>query len=79
MNLSWDAIQANAVLDARANHPDSSLSDLYDQLTMPPDLLKAHQNLDKAVWKLYGFAPKTHPSEASVVAVLMWMYQVLRL
>ena len=68
---------AQAVLDTRGNYPESSLADLYDPLYMPPDLLKAHQNLDKAVWKLYGFTPKTHPSEAAVVAALMEMYQKL--
>ena len=40
---------AQAVLDTRAKYPDSSLADLYDPLTMPPDLVKAHQALDKAV------------------------------
>ena len=40
---------AQKVLDTRTNYPDSSLADLYDPLTMPPDLVKAHQQLDKAV------------------------------
>ncbi len=44
---------AQAVLDARENHPDSSLADLYDPLTMPLDLRKAHQQLDKAVDNSY--------------------------
>ncbi|MFN9401434.1 MAG: type IIL restriction-modification enzyme MmeI, partial [Dolichospermum sp.] len=42
-------IAAQAVLDTRDKYPDSSLADLYDPLTMPPDLVKAHQILDKAV------------------------------
>ena len=56
---------AQAVLDARAQFPDSSLADLYDPLTMPPVLLKAHQQLDKAVDAAYGktnFKPKPSAS-----------------
>jgi len=67
---------AQAVLYARANYPDSSLADLYDPLTMPPDLLKAHQNLDRAVMKLYGFPIKNF-TEADCVAALMELYQKL--
>ena len=44
---------AQAVLDARAAHPDATLADLYDPDLMPPDLRKAHQALDRAVDKLY--------------------------
>lgn len=44
---------AQSILDARAEFPDSSLADLYNPLTMPPKLLKAHEALDKAVDKLY--------------------------
>lgn len=66
---------AQGVLDARALFEGSSLADLYDPLTMPPELLKAHQRLDKAVWAAYGFTPRTHPSEASVVASLMEMWR----
>ena len=50
------------ILDARAQFPDSSLADLYNPLTMPPKLLKAHEALDKAVDKLYrkeGFKSDT--------------------
>jgi hypothetical protein len=50
---------AQNVLDIRAQFPDSSLADLYDQLTMPPVLLKAHSELDKAVDKCYREAPFT--------------------
>jgi type II restriction/modification system DNA methylase subunit YeeA len=67
---------AQAVLDARTLFPDSSLADLYDPLTMPPVLLKAHQNLDRAVMKLYGFSVKD-TTEASCVAALMERYQEL--
>ena len=67
---------AQGILDARAKYPDSSLADLYDPLTMPPELLKAHQNNDRAVMKAYGFNIK-EMSEADCVAELMKMYQQL--
>lgn len=66
---------AQSVLDARAKFPDSSLADLYDPLTMPKELLKAHQALDRAVLKLYKF--KQDMSESEIVAKLMEMYQKL--
>jgi len=66
---------AQTVLDARAKFPESSLADLYDPITMPPELLKAHQALDRAVMKLYGFAKDK--TEATIVAALMEMYQKL--
>ena len=46
---------AQAILDARALYPDSSLADLYDELTMPVELRKAHQDNDRAVMQAYGF------------------------
>lgn len=63
-------------LDARALYPDSSLADLYDELTMPSELRKAHQQNDKAVMQAYGFDIKT-TTESSCVAELMKMYQAL--
>ena len=66
---------AQAILDARALYPDSSLADLYDELTMPPELRKAHQLNDKAVMAAYGFSTKMTESEC--VAELMKMYQKL--
>ncbi|MCC8110673.1 MAG: antitoxin VbhA family protein, partial [Ruminococcus sp.] len=54
---------AQAVLDARAKFPDSSLADLYDELTMPPELRKAHQANDFAVMAAYGFDRKITESE----------------
>ena len=63
------------ILRARENHPNSSLADLYDPLTMPPDLLKAHKALDKAVMELYGYSPNMRESE--IVADLMVRYQKL--
>ncbi len=68
---------AQAILDARALYPDSSLADLYDELTMPPELRRAHQANDKAVMEAYGFTKGTeaYASEAACVAELMKMYQ----
>ena len=66
---------AQAILDARALYPDCSLADLYDELTMPPELRKAHQANDKAVMQAYGFSIKMTESEC--VAELMKMYQEL--
>lgn len=67
---------AQGILDARALYPDSSLADLYDPLTMPPELRKAHTANDIAVMKAYGFDIK-NMSEADCVAELMKMYQKL--
>ncbi len=67
---------AQGILDARALYPDSSLADLYDELTMPPELRKAHQQNDRAVMQAYGFDIKT-TTESSCVAELMRMYQRL--
>jgi len=64
---------AQAVLDARAAHPNASLADLYDPLTMPANLLKAHHYLDKAVDAAYGF--KGAPTDAARVAFLFELYQ----
>ncbi|MDR1840305.1 MAG: hypothetical protein LBQ86_00045, partial [Holophagales bacterium] len=66
---------AQEVLDARAKFPGSSLADLYDPLTMPPELLKAHNALDKATMKIYGFDKDM--TKADVVAKLMKMHQLL--
>ena len=65
---------AQAILDARALYPDASLADLYDPLTMPPELLKAHQANDKAVMQAYGM-PIKDTDEAACVAWLMKLYQ----
>ena len=67
---------AQAILDARALYPDSSLADLYDELTMPPELRKAHQANDRAVMQAYGFWGKIK-TESECVAELMKMYQKL--
>lgn len=67
---------AQAILDARAMYPDCSLADLYDEVTMPPELRKAHQQNDKAVMQAYGFWGKLN-TETECVAELMKMYQEL--
>ena len=67
---------AQAILDARALYPDASLADLYDELTMPPELRKAHQQNDRAVMAAYGFPVKDF-TESDCVAALMKMYQEL--
>ena len=67
---------AQAILDARALYPDCSLADLYDEVAMPPELRKAHQNNDRAVMQAYGFSVKDM-TESKCVAELMRMYQVL--
>ena len=66
---------AQAILDARANYPDSSLADLYDEVTMPPELRKAHQDNDRAVMTAYGFDAKI--TESKCVAALFKLYQKL--
>lgn len=67
---------AQAILDARAIYTDSSLTDLYDELTMPSELRKTHQANDRAVMEAYGFWGKLN-SESECVAELMKMYQKL--
>jgi len=64
---------AQAVLDARAAHPNASLADLYDPLTMPPNLVKAHHALDAAVDAAYG--RKNFKNAAERVAFLFELYQ----
>ena len=66
---------AQAILDARAAYPDSSLADLYDAATMPPDLRRAHSLNDAAVLRLYGL-PADAP-EPTIVAHLMNLYKEL--
>ena len=65
-----------AILDARALYPDSSLADLYDELTMPVELRRAHQQNDRVVMQAYGFDYRTM-TESECVAELMKMYQEL--
>ncbi len=64
---------ARAILDARKLYPDSSLADLYDEVVMPSDLRKAHQDNDRAVMEAYGFLIK-ETTETTCVSMLMKMY-----
>ena len=66
---------AQAILDARAEYPDCSLADLYDEVTMPIELRRAHQANDRAVMAAYGFP--TTMTESDCVARLLEMYQEL--
>ena len=66
---------AQAILDARAKYPSSSLADLYDETVMPPELRKAHQANDRAVMAAYGFSTKM--SESECVAELFKLYEKL--
>ena len=66
---------AQAILDARAAHPESTLADLYDELAMPPDLRAAHRANDRAVMTAYGFDVKM--TESDCVAELFKLYQRL--
>lgn len=67
---------AQAILDARALYPEASLADLYDEVAMPPELRRAHQQNDRAVMQAYGFDVKT-TTETSCVAELMRRYRLL--
>lgn len=64
---------AQKVLDTRANYPNSSLADLYDPLTMPPNLVKAHQQLDKAVDLCYR--PQPFVNERNRIEFLFELYE----
>lgn len=66
-------VKAQMVLDARENHANSSLADLYDPLTMPEDLVQAHNLLDQAVDRAYG--RRRYRTEAERVAYLFELYQ----
>ena len=61
-----------AILDARAGYPDSSLADLYDPLTMPADLRQAHADNDRAVAEAYGLPSK--PTDDEIVVALFKRY-----
>lgn len=66
---------AQAILDVRAKYPESSLADLYDEVTMPPELRRAHQDNDRVVMAAYGFSTKMTESEC--VAELFKLYEEL--
>ncbi len=66
---------AQEVLDVRQKYPDSSLADMYNPLTMPADLVKAHQRLDKAVDSAYG--RRTFSTDAERLEFLFNLYKEL--
>ena len=66
---------AQAILDARNLYPDCSLADLYDEVTMPVELRRAHQANDRAVMRAYGLPVTT--SESDTVAHLFKLYEEL--
>lgn len=84
-NFPWPSIDdksidrisktAQSILNARKLFPDSSLADLYDPLTMPIELRKAHEANDKAVLKVYGLKPSA--TEPEIVQHLFKMYEEL--
>lgn len=73
----WATAREEAVLDARAQFSQASLADLYDPVSMPPALHKAHQKLDAAVDKAYeaNGGKKTWANDAERVAFLFQLYE----
>lgn len=67
--------KAKQVLDVRAEFPESSLADLYDPIAMPPKLVKAHQELDKAVDQAYRSKPKPFQSDTERIEFLFGLYE----
>lgn len=66
---------AQTILNVRKLYPESSLADLYDPLTMPIELRKAHEANDKAVLKAYGLKPSE--TEQEIIQYLFEMYEQL--
>ena len=64
------------ILDVRAKYPDATLADLYDELTMPAELRRAHRENDRAVAEAYGFG-KILDDEPEIVIELMKIYAEL--
>ena len=67
---------AQKILDARKNYPQSTLADLYDELSMPKELRDAHKKNDRAVAAAYGFENFLE-DESKIVAELMKLYEQL--
>ena len=67
---------AQKILDARANYPNATYADLYDEISMPYDLRKAHEENDLAVFSLYGRL-KPDMDEMTIQVALLYMYEVL--
>ncbi|XCY66757.1 type IIL restriction-modification enzyme MmeI [Streptococcus iniae] len=75
-------LTAQSILDARGLYPNLSLADMYDDLVMPVELRKAHQENDKAVMEAYGMVKfvdgkKTWLTESETVGKLFEMYEEL--
>ncbi len=68
-------VASQAVMDAREGYPDSTLADLYDPLSMPVDLLRAHKSLDKAVLSAYGLP--TGATDTEILTELFIRYEAL--
>ena len=68
---------AQAILDARALYPDSSLAVLYDEAAMPPELRRAHQENDRAVMEAYGFKVSKDFTESTCVTELFKLYKTM--
>ena len=66
---------AQAILDARTKYTNASMADLYDEVTMPVELRKAHQDNDRAVMQAYGFPVKSTFTESQCVAELFKLYK----
>jgi len=66
------------VIFTRGQYPGASLAELYNPLFMPPDLRKAHLNLDKEVFRAYGKDSTSWPTESAIVADLMTLYQKMK-
>ncbi len=70
-------ISAQKILDARKNYPNASYADLYDEISMPSDLRKAHELNDAAAMSLYGRL-KPDMDEETLQVKLLQMYADLR-
>lgn len=66
-------LTAQKILDARKNHPNNSLAELYDPDAMPQDLREAHKENDRAVMRAYGL--KSSMKEHEIVAKLFELYK----
>ena len=71
----WIDLLTNVFGDARALYPNSPLADLYDELTMPVELRRAHQDNDRAVMAAYGFPVRSTFTESQCVAELFKLYK----
>ena len=76
--MKTDKQTTRLILDAHGLYPDSSLAELYDEVTMPAELRKAHQANDRAVVETYGYPVSRKFTESRCVAELLFkLYQKL--